>query len=155
MKKLLLIFCCLFITNIAIADTRVNVEVLNVRSCAGAHCDVVGKLKRYDKVIVEKYSGEWAKVKTSKGNGFVIKTSLRSESYNSGITAEDIGAFILIVFGIGIGLLVLFAPSLVARNNKNGNKIFWINLLLFWIPFVWLILLIAALLGEQKENGKK
>jgi uncharacterized protein YraI len=154
MKKLLLIFLCLFITSMANAATRVNVEVLNIRSCAGTTCNIVGKLSRYDKVIVEKYSGEWAKVKSREGNGFVIRTSLRTESYNSGITGEDVGVFLLIIFGIAIGLLVLFTPSLVARNNKNGNKIFWINLLLFWIPFVWLILLIAALLGEQKDNSK-
>ena len=157
MKKLFLVLSVfgLFATGSASATTIVNVEVLNIRSCAGTNCNIVGKLSRYDKVIVEKYSGEWAKVKSSKGNGFVIRTSLRVESYNLGITGEDVGAFLLIIFGIAIGLLVLFAPSLVARNNKNGNKIFWINLLLFWIPFVWLILLIAALLGEQKETNKK
>ena len=156
MKKLLLILSVfgLFVTSSANAATIVNVEVLNIRSCAGTNCNIVGKLNRYDRVIVEKYSGEWARVKTSKGNGFVIRTSLRTESYNSRITGEDVGMFLLIIFGIAIGLLILFAPSLVARNNKNGVKIFWINLLLFWIPFVWLILLIAALLGEQKENSK-
>ncbi|MDR1027241.1 MAG: SH3 domain-containing protein [Rickettsiales bacterium] len=155
MKKLLFIFFCLCIVRSATAATIVNVEVLNIRSCAGTHCNIVGKLNRHEKVLVENYVGEWVKVRSIKGDGFVIRTSLHSyvdNSYNSNITAEDIGIYLLILLGAAIFLLILFAPSLAARNNKNGKKIFWLNLLLFWAPLVWLILLVAALLGEQKEN---
>ena len=151
MKKLFFVLSVFCLFTIGSANARnhiVNVQVLNLRSCAGTNCDIVGRLNKGEVVYVESHHGEWVKVQTDRRTGFVIKNSLSAD--NS--IAEDIGIVLLIMLGISIGLLILFAPSIVARNNKNANKIFWVNLLLFWIPFVWLVLLIAAILGESKET---
>ena len=49
-------------------------------------------------------------------------------------------------------ILIWFIPVLCSRKNENATAILWINLLLGWIPFVWLILLLAALLGRKKNQ---
>jgi len=61
------------------------------------------------------------------------------------------------------GMMVLFmmfvllwwAPFLCAQQNKNKNQIFWLTLLLGWIPIVWIVLLLSALLGEKVGVAKR
>jgi hypothetical protein len=143
----LLIFSvlCLFAVNPASAQSyAVDVPVLNVRSCAGTQCSIVGKLNKGELVFAEEDIGEWVKVQTEKGEGFVVKRSLRA----------DVGGInpVWIVVLLILAVLFWFLPSLVASNNKNYRKIFWINLLLGWFPIIWLILLFAALVGDTKEK---
>lgn len=154
MHHLKLIFFCLllFICNLANAETYyVNTEVLNLRSCEGTDCKILGKLTFGESVELLKDKGEWVKVKTDKGEGFVIKRSLTTESSDTGI-----GEIVLNIVFLGVILwIVIFIyllPSRLAANNKNANKIYKVNLFLGWIPIIWLILFVAALIGESKDN---
>lgn len=140
------LFICLFICQFANAETYyVNTEVLNLRSCEGTNCKILGKLISGESVDVIEDKGEWVKVKTDKGEGFVIKRSLLNG--NSGEYSPWVIWIIL-----AISLLAWFLPSVIASNNVNHRKIFWVNLLIGWIPIIWLILLIAALVGEKRKE---
>ena len=55
---------------------------------------------------------------------------------------------IILIFIILIG--IWFIPVICSRGNENENKILWLTVFLGWIPFVWLALLISALLGKKK-----
>ena len=149
MKKLVFLLFLMF-CSIAHAETYyVNTEVLNLRSCEGTHCEILGKLTSGEAVEVIKDNGEWVKVQTEKGDGFVIKRSLTTES--SGIVDIAVGVFILALV-LWIVWFFYFLPSRIAAGNKNANKVYRVNLLLGWIPIIWLLLLFAALIGENRED---
>ena len=52
--------------------------------------------------------------------------------------------------GIIFAILVWFIPIICAKGNENENKIFWLTLCLGYIPPIWVVLLLAALLGKKK-----
>lgn len=52
---------------------------------------------------------------------------------------------------IGILLAIYFFPTICAKGNDNEDKIFAVNLFLGWFPVVWIILLLAALIGDRKK----
>lgn len=150
--KVFLFLCALAISGNAFAETYyVNTEVLNLRSCEGTDCKILGKLTSGEAVELLEDKGEWVKVQTDKGEGFVIKRSLTTESSDTGI-----GEIVLNIVFLGVILwIVIFIyllPSRLAANNKNANKIYKVNLFLGWIPIIWLILFVAALIGESKDN---
>lgn len=146
--KCLRIICfifTLFFCQFANAETYyVNTEVLNLRSCEGTNCKILGKLISGEAVNVIEDRGEWVKVQTDKGEGFVIKRSLAAEN-------SDGGSMLFILIILTLSLVAWFLPSVIASNNVNYRKIFWVNLLIGWIPIIWLILLIAALVGEKRK----
>ena len=150
--KVFLFLCALAISGNAFAETYyVNTEVLNLRSCEGTDCKILGKLTSGESVELLEDKGEWVKVQTDKGEGFVIKRSLTTQSYGSSI-GEVIFSIILIVIIAWIALFFYLLPSKIAANNKNANKIYRVNLFLGWIPIIWLILFVAALIGESREE---
>ena len=129
MKKLVFLLFLMF-CSFAHAETYyVNTEVLNLRSCEGTHCEILGKLTSGEVVEVIKDNGEWVKVQTEKG----------------------VGVFILALV-LWIVWFFYFLPSRIAAGNKNANKVYRVNLLLGWIPIIWLLLLFAALIGENRED---
>ena len=143
--KLICFICTFLFCQLANAETYyVNTEVLNLRSCEGTNCKILGKLISGEAVNVIEDRGEWVKVQTDKGEGFVIKSSLTNE--NSGKYSPWAIWIILVLL-----LVAWFLPSVIASNNVNHRKIFWVNLLIGWIPIIWLILLIAALVGEKRK----
>lgn len=149
MKKLVFLLFLMF-SSVAHAETYyVNTEVLNLRSCEGTKCEILGKLTSGEAVEVIKDNGEWVKVQTDKGDGFVIKRSLTTQ--NSGIGEIIVGVFILALV-LWIVWFFYFLPSRIADGNKNANKVYKVNLLLGWIPIIWLLLLFAALIGENRED---
>ena len=148
--QILILSLILFCSRFANAETYyVNTEVLNLRSCEGTKCEILGKLTSGEAVEVIKDNGEWVKVQTNKGEGFVIKRSLTTQS--SGIGEIIVGVFILALV-LWIVWFFYFLPSRIAAGNKNANKVYRVNLLLGWIPIIWLLVLFAALIGENKED---
>ena len=134
----------------AYAETYyVNTEVLNLRSCEGTHCEILGKLTSGEAVEVLNDNGKWAKVQTEKGEGFVIKRSLTVKS--SGIVGGVVVFFVLVLV-LWLVWFFYFLPSRIAAGNKNANKVYKVNLLLGWIPVVWLLVLFAALIGDSRED---
>ena len=147
---ILLLFLTLFCSRLVGAETYyVNTEVLNLRSCEGTHCEILGKLTSGEVVEVINDNGEWVEVQTDKGGGFVIKRSLTTNNFGIG---DIIIGVIVIAFTLLIAWFFYFLPSRVAAGNKNANKIYQVNLLLGWIPVIWLLLLFAALIGESVED---
>lgn len=154
MHFLKLIFCCLtlLVCNTANAETYyVNTEVLNLRSCEGTDCKILGKLTSGESVELLEDKGEWVKVKTDKGEGFVIKRSLTTESSSIGIGELVLNIALLCVI-LWIVIFIYLLPARIAANNKNANKIYYVNLFLGWIPIIWLILFVAALIGESRDE---
>lgn len=150
--KIFLLLCALAISGNAFAETYyVNTEVLNLRSCEGTDCKILGKLTSGESVELLEDKGEWVKVQTDKGEGFVIKRSLTTQSSGSSI-GEVIFNIILLVIIAWIALFFYLLPARLAANNKNANKIYRVNLFLGWIPIIWLILFVAALIGESREE---
>lgn len=150
--KIFLFICALVNSGAANAEIYyVNTEVLNLRSCEGTDCKILGKLTSGEAVELLEDKGEWAKVGTDKGEGFVIKRSLKAENRGSGI-AEAIFSIVLLIIVVWIALFFYLLPSRVAANNRNANKIYKVNLFLGWIPIIWLILFVAALIGESREE---
>lgn len=150
--KIILFLLALAISGSAYAETYyVNTEVLNLRSCEGTNCKILGKLTSGEAVELLEDKGEWVKVQTKKGEGFVIRRSLTTE--NQGFsTGEIIFGIVLLVIIAWIAILLYLLPSRIAANNRNANKIYMVNLFLGWIPIIWLILLAAALIGESRED---
>lgn len=133
------------IAKIAYAETyTVDTPVLNIRSCAGTNCKIVGKLTEGDTVNSIQDYGDWIKIELNTGSGYVIKKAL---SKNNTVISVIILAFVL-----WLVLFIYMLPSKIAANNKNANKIYKVNLFLGWIPVIWLILLLAALVGEDKKD---
>ena len=60
-----------------------------------------------------------------------------------------IAVVILIVI---ILITIWLIPIFCSRKNENATAILWINLFLGWIPIIWLVLLLAALLGKKKSQ---
>lgn len=151
MKYLKLIAFLLVITICRTANAEsytVDTPVLNVRSCAGTNCKIIGKLTKGDAVNSIQDHGEWIEIETENGSGYVIKKALADDASILSV----IGVFILIILGLWFLFFMYFLPSRVAADNKNANKIYHVNLFLGWIPVIWLILLLAALIGESKED---
>jgi Superinfection immunity protein len=55
-----------------------------------------------------------------------------------------------------VGLLLYFLPTGIAEYRQPGRSrsFFLINLLLAWIPLIWLVLLIGACIGPNKRRGE-
>ena len=58
------------------------------------------------------------------------------------------GVILIVIILITIWLIPIFC----SRKNENATAILWINLFLGWIPIVWLVLVLAQLLGKQKSQ---
>lgn len=121
----------------------VDTPVLNVRSCAGTNCEITGKLTKNDTVNSIQDHGEWIEIETENGSGYVIKRALSEDN--------TLISVIVLIFVLWLVFFIYMLPSKIAANNKNASKIYKVNLFLGWIPVIWLILLLAALLGESKE----
>ena len=149
MKKL--VFLLLFIfCSVAHAQTHyVNTKALNLRSCGNIECKSIAILQEGEIVDVVEDRGLWVKVQTERGNGYVAKSFLIPKTYS--IADKIIGIFFL---GIGIWLIIFlyFLPSRIAANNKNAHKIYKVNVILGWFPIIWLLLLFAAIIGENTES---
>ena len=126
----------------------VDTPVLNVRSCAGTNCKIIGKLTEGNTVNSIQEHGEWVEIETENGSGYVIKKALADDASILSV----IGVFILIILGLWFLFFMYFLPSRVAADNKNANKIYHVNLFLGWVPVIWLVLLLAALIGESRED---
>ena len=88
--------------------------------------------------------GEWIEIETENGLGYVIKRALNKD--NTMVSVVILMFICLLLF------FIYMLPARIASNNKNASKIYIVNLILGWIPAIWLILLLAALIGERKEN---
>ena len=66
---------------------------------------------------------------------------------------------VLSVFGLMVFFMVYallwWTPFICARQNKNKDQIFWVTVFLGWIPLVWMILLLSALLGDKVDTAAK
>lgn len=122
----------------------VDTSVLNVRSCAGTNCKIIGKLVEGDSVVSIKDDGEWVEIKTENGSGYVIKKALSEDN--------TIISVIVLVFVLWLVFFIYMLPAKIAASNKNASKIYKVNLFLGWIPVIWVVLLLAALIGESKED---
>ena len=63
---------------------------------------------------------------------------------------ETILPVIVGIIVISILLLIWLIPIFCSRGNENAKSILWLNIFLGWIPIIWLVLLLAALLGKKK-----
>lgn len=147
MKYLKLIAFLLVITICRTANAEsytVDTPVLNVRSCAGTNCKIIGKLTKGDAVNSIQDHGEWIEIETENGSGYVIKKALSEDN--------TITSIIILVFVLWLLFFIYMLPAKIASNNKNASKVYKVNLFLGWIPVIWLILLLAALIGESKED---
>ena len=122
----------------------VDTPVLNVRSCAGTNCKIIVKLVEGDSVVSIKDDGEWVEIKTENGSGYVIKKALSEDN--------TIISVIVLVFVLWLVFFIYMLPAKIAASNKNASKIYKVNLFLGWIPVIWVVLLLAALIGENKED---
>ena len=103
-------------------------------------------------------NGKWAKVRTAIGEGYVAEKYLIKSAESTPLSEEtsDLPAFVLIIIlGIAVWVIwyIYFLPSRIAADNKNADKVYTVNLFLGWIPIIWLVLLLAALIGEQKNTA--
>lgn len=147
MKYLKLIVFLLIIVVAQITNAGsyvVDTPVLNIRSCAGTNCKIIGKLLEGKTVEVIQDNGEWVEIKTENGSGYVIKNALSEDN-----TAVSVIIFIVVLWLV---FFIYMLPAKIASDNKNADKIYKVNLFLGWIPIIWLILLLAALIGESKED---
>lgn len=154
--KFIIFAFILLICHIANAEVRyVNTSVLNLRSCPSTECEISGKLVSGETVYVEETQDEWAKVRTDKGNGYVVKRSLADHtSHYTPYDSEDhpILTLLFFIFAICIAWFIYMLPATLAQNNKNAARMYKVNLFLGWIPGVWPILLILALVGERVDE---
>ena len=58
------------------------------------------------------------------------------------------GVILIVIIVITIWLIPIFC----SRKNENATAILWIDLFLGWIPVIWIVLLLAALLGKKKNQ---
>ena len=143
--KLIVFLLIIVIGRTANAESYVvDTSVLNIRSCAGTNCKIIGKLTKGDAVNSIQDHGEWIEIETENGSGYVIKKALSEDN--------TITSVIILVFILWLLFFIYMLPAKIASNNKNANKIYKVNLFLGWIPVIWLILLLAALVGESKED---
>ena len=147
MKYLKLIVFLLIIVVAQITNAGsyvVDTPVLNVRSCAGTNCKIIGKLLEGNTVGVIQDKGEWVEIKTENGSGYVIKNALSED--NMAISV------IIFIFVLWLVFFIYMLPAKIASDNKNAGKIYKVNLFLGWVPVIWLVLLLAALIGESRED---
>lgn len=102
-------------TNAYAIKYSVNVPVLNLRSCKGTNCKIVAKLTSGEIVDVEDNKGTWVKVKTKKGNGYVIKSSLKQQSTESS-SEDSSSAFYWI-----IAIVIIFV--IASKSNKDKTNL--------------------------------
>lgn len=147
MKYLKLIVFLLIIVVAQITNAGsyvVDTPVLNIRSCAGTNCKIIGKLLEGKTVEVIQDNGEWVEIKTENGSGYVIKNALSEDN-----TAVSV---IIFIFVLWLVFFIYMLPAKIASDNKNADKIYKVNLFLGWVPVIWLVLLLAALIGESRED---
>ncbi len=147
MKYLKLIVFLLIIVVAQITNAGsyvVDTPVLNIRSCAGTNCKIIGKLLEGKTVEVIQDNGEWVEIKTENGSGYVIKNALSEDN-----TAVSVIIFIVVLWLV---FFIYMLPAKIASDNKNADKIYKVNLFLGWVPVIWLVLLLAALIGESRED---
>lgn len=147
MKYLKLIVFLLIIVVAQITNAGsyvVDTPVLNIRSCAGTNCKIIGKLLEGKTVEVIQDNGEWVEIKTENGSGYVIKNALSEDN-----TAVSV---IIFIFVLWLAFFIYMLPAKIASDNKNADKIYKVNLFLGWVPVIWLVLLLAALIGESRED---
>ena len=117
-KALLSIFFICFMAGSANAELHsVAVSALNIRSCPGTHCNIVGKLKQNDEVIVEKVVGEWVQIKTNQGSGFVVKKYLEMNTTN--LYIENAPNFYIL---LGFFSLVTLLTLIVLRSGAKRDR---------------------------------
>ena len=141
MKYLELIIVLLIITvcQTAYAESYiVDTPVLNVRSCAGTNCKIIGKLTEGNTVNSIQEHGEWVEIETENGSGYVIKKALADDASILSV----IGVFILIILGftagfLGIGLGIFIYISMLCNLSSFGVP--------YTVPF--------APTGDSKKNG--
>lgn len=143
----------LLICHIANAEVRyVNTPVLNLRSCPSTECEISGKLVSGETVYVEETQDEWAKVRTDKGNGYVVKRSLVDHSASSNTEDHHVATLIFFILLLCLAWCIYMLPAKLAKNNKNAARMYKVNLFLGWIPVVWVILLILGMVGERVDE---
>ena len=102
-----------FLYNSANAETYyVNTPVLNLRSCPSTKCEIIGKLNSGENINVEYHQSEWAKVKTDKGNGFVLKKSIVKQSHSEN---TDFGFIFVTLLAI---LAIAYISYIKYKNDK-------------------------------------
>lgn len=60
---------------------------------------------------------------------------------------------VLALIAIVVGLLIYFAPSLVASSRTTAGPAFLVNLLLGWTIIGWLVAMVIAVMGEKDPNA--
>ena len=150
--KLIIFFLIITACRTTYAESYiVDAPVLNVRSCAGTNCQIIRKLTKGDTIVSIKDDGKWVEIKTENGSGYVIKKALSED--NTLIYMENYMIFfVMLFFVIWFVFFNYMLPAKIASDNKNFIKIYKVNLFLGWIPVIWLILLLAALIGESNED---
>ena len=150
--KLFLFVSFIFCAHIANAENYiVEVPTLNIRSCAGTNCEIIGKLTEGNIVKPIQDFGEWLEIETENGSGYVIKRAITKKDLTKELDSSFASIFILLLV-IGVIVFIYMLPSKLASGNKNAKKVFYVNIFLGWIPIIWIILLVAALIGEAKEQ---
>ena len=143
--KLIIFLLIIVIDKAVTADNYfVNTPVLNVRSCAGTNCKIIGKLTEGDSINYLQDHGEWIRIETESGSGYVIKRALSKN--------HTFFSIVILVFILWLAFFVYMLPAKIAANNKNAGKIYAVNLFLGWVPVIWLTLFVAALIGENRED---
>lgn len=71
----------------------VDTNILNLRSCANTNCRIVAKLSLGEGVWLREVNGEWAKIRSEKGDGFVANKFLMvnedKKSHNPNKKSDD------------------------------------------------------------------
>ena len=71
----------------------VDTNILNLRSCASTNCSIVAKLSLGEGVWLQETNGEWSKIRSEKGNGFVANKFLMvnedKKSHNPNKKSDD------------------------------------------------------------------
>lgn len=80
LKYFLLIFIFLTTQKAFAEEYVVDTPVLNIRSCAGTDCKIIGKLTEGEYVNSIQDTGEWVEISTENGQGYVIKRALSKET---------------------------------------------------------------------------
>jgi len=64
---------------------------------------------------------------------------------------ENVLPIIVAILIAVIVIMIWLIPTFCSRRNENAKPILWLNIFLGWIPFIWIVLLLAALLGKKKS----
>lgn len=105
--KLIVFFLTITVCRTTYAESYiVDTPVLNVRSCAGTNCKIIGKLTEGDVVNSIQDHGEWFEIETENGSGYVIKEVLSEDN--------TITSIVMLVFVLW---LLFFIYMLPAKNS--------------------------------------